>query len=53
MFKKLVEWFRSLWSTPIDDFVGDAYWNEYEYLRDKYGIAQPFADEDEEDECKR
>jgi len=52
MFKRLVEWFSSLWPNPVDDFVGEAYWNEYESLiKNKYGIADAWSDEDE-DECK-
>lgn len=51
MFNKLIEWFSSLWSTPIDDFVGGAYDNEYENsIRNKYGIATPWSETEEEDE---
>lgn len=50
MLRMITEWFRRLWRDPIDDFIGDAYWNEYEdaYLKNKYGIPHPFAVEDEE-----
>jgi hypothetical protein len=52
MFKKLVEWLNSLWPTPIDDFVGGIYEDEYETLiKNKYGIADAWADT-EEDDCR-
>lgn len=54
MFKQLIQWITSLWADPIEDFVGDAYDCEYETLiKNKYGIADAWADTEEEDECKR
>jgi hypothetical protein len=51
MFNKLIDWFTSLWSTPVDDYIGDAYSVEYETLiKNKYGIAAPWSDTEEEDE---
>lgn len=48
MLKKIIEWFRTMWSDDAPEFIGDAYRNEYEreYLRSKYGISQPFAEEE-------
>lgn len=54
MFKKLVEWFTRLWRDDAPDAIERAYLDEYEpYIRNKYGIAQPFADEDKEDQWTR
>lgn len=54
MLQKIIEWFRTLWSDDVTDFVGDAYDCEYETLiKNKYGIADAWADTEEEDECKR
>lgn len=51
MFQKIVEWFRSLWN-DTDPYIESMYFDEYGYLRDKYGIQQPFVDEDE-DKCSK
>lgn len=53
MWKKLVSWFSALWNDKADPYIEAMYWDEYGYLRNKYGIAQPFADEDEEDKCRK
>ena len=54
MFKKLVEWLTSLWPDPIDDLIGEVYWDEYEtLLKNKYGIAEPWADDEEDERCSK
>ena len=54
MFKKLVEWFTRLWRDDVPDAVERLYLDEYApYIRDRYGIAQPFADEDKDSECRK
>ena len=54
MFTQLIQWISSFFSNTVPDFVGDAYDNEYENLiKNKYGIADAWADTEEEDECKR
>lgn len=54
MLKRLIQWISSLWSSPVDTFVGDAYDCEYETLiKNKYGIADAWSDTEDEDECNR
>lgn len=48
MLNKIIEWFRALWRDDIDPVIEQMAWDDYEYLRQKYGINQTYADEPEE-----
>lgn len=52
MLQKIIDWLTSLWA-KADPYAEAMVWDDTEYLRTRYGIAQPFADEDEEDEWTR
>ena len=49
MFPQLIQWITSLWKNTIDPTIEQMAWDDYEYLKTKYGIQQPFVDEDEDD----
>ena len=54
MLNKIIEWLRYIWRDDLPEFLGDAYDCEYETLiRNKYGIAAPWSDTEEDDECNR
>lgn len=52
MFQKIVEWLRRMWRDDAPEAIERLYLDEYApYIKERYGIAQPFADE--EDKCKK
>lgn len=52
MLQTIIAWFTKLWRDDIPEAVEGMYLDEYApYIRDRYGIAQPFVDdEDKEDQ---
>ena len=49
MLTKFIEWLRRLWHDDAPAAVEQLYLDEYApYIRERYGIAEPFA-RDEED----
>lgn len=51
MFKRLIDWLKRIWFDKVEPEAEYMVWDDYEYLRNKYGISQPFAPE--EDKCKK
>lgn len=52
MLQTIIEWFRNLWRDELPEAVEQTYLDDYApYVRDRYGIAQPFAED--EDTCKK
>lgn len=52
MIKKLVDWLRRLWRDDAPAAVERLYLDEYApYIKERYGIAEPFAPED--DKCRK
>ena len=52
MLKKITEWFKRIWFDNVEREAEYMVWDDYEYLRNKYGIREPFAP-DEEDKCRK
>ena len=51
MFQKIIDWLKRLWRDDVPDAVEQMYLDEYApYIRERYGIAEPFA---KEDECRK
>jgi hypothetical protein len=53
MLQTIINWFTRLWRDDAPDAVERLYLDEYApYIRERYGIAEPFA-HDEEDRTDR
>lgn len=48
MLQTIIDWFRKLWRDDIEPAIEETYLDDYApYIRERYGIAQPFVDEEE------
>lgn len=47
MLTKIINWFRRVWRDDAPDAVERLYLDEYApYIRERYGIAEPFVNEE-------
>ena len=54
MLQTIINWFTRLWRDDAPDAIERLYLDEYApYIRDRYGIAEPFAPDDKEDKCRK
>lgn len=54
MLSSIIEWFRTLWRDDAPDAVERLYLDEYApYIKDRYGISVPWADDQEDEDCNR
>ena len=51
MFQKIIDWLKRLWRDDAPAAVEQMYLDDYSpYIRERYGIAEPFA---KEVECRK
>jgi hypothetical protein len=48
MLQKIINWLKRVWCDDVEREAEYMIWDDYEYLRNKYGIREPFAHEEEE-----
>lgn len=53
MLTKIINWLRRVWRDDVPDAVERMWLDEYApYIKERYGISEPFAPE-ENDKCKK
>jgi hypothetical protein len=56
MLQKIINWFSSLWKDDLPDAIEQTFLDDYApYVRERYGIAEPFAreEQDRDTRCRK